>query len=159
MFEIVDYKKTFVGNHSYKVFFPEFLAIIKAWGTKNVNKFMRGIYSEHVFIPTERAMDLAEALYVFLRAYLFLAHASIKKNKPFFPLFPKLHAVHEVCHQMMWEGKQASYVFNPAATSCSVDEDFLGRVAALTRCVSPRLMIQRTLQRYLCHIQMAWARK
>lgn len=148
-----------MGNHSYKVFFPEFLAIIKAWGTKNVNKFMRGIYSEHVFIPTERAMDLAEALYVFLRAYLFLAHASMEKNKPFFPLFPKLHAVHEVCHQMMWEGKQASYVFNPAATSCSVDEDFLGRVAALTRCVSPRLMIQRTLQRYLCHIQMAWARK
>ncbi len=76
-----------------------------------------------------------------------------------FPLYPKLHWVHEVAHLMRRQARACDFAYNPASYSCSLDEDFIGRLAAITRCVSPRIIARRTLQRYLAHIQLAWARQ
>lgn len=137
---------------------PHLFFQTKALGTKKVNQFMRGIYANDTFMHRETAKPLTESLYFFIRAYCWEANEAFQRGVAQFPLFPKLHAVHEIAHEMQRQCAQCEYVFNPAATSCSTDEDFVGRTAALSRCVSPRLIAVRTLQRYLVHIQILWAR-
>lgn len=134
------------------------MACHEAYGTEKMNFFMRGIYKEDVFIPRERALDLSKSLYAFVHAYLWEASKAYQLRVASFPLFPKLHAVHEIGHALKVQATRCPYAMNPAVHSCSMDEDFIGRCAAITRCVSPKLIAKRTIQRYLCHIQIAWAR-
>ncbi|CAK9075764.1 unnamed protein product [Durusdinium trenchii] len=129
-----------------------------AAGTMRANEFMRGIYSHDVLIPRDSAMYLSNCLQDFFKAYLFQAAAAYNLGLAYFGLFPKLHAVHELSFHLKKDAQRAGYVMNPAVFSCSMDEDFIGRCAAVSRCVSPRIMSKRTLERYLCHIQCAWAR-
>ena len=118
---------------------------------------MRGIYASDVFIEKNTAKRLSEGAREFIRAYIFLASRSYEWGQFMFPLFPKLHALHEIVFLMNRQAKNANYAFNCAANSCSMDEDFIGRTAAVCRSVSPRLVPLRTIQRYLCHIHMAWS--
>lgn len=89
---------------------------------------------------------------------MYQAHHACSKGLKHFPLLPKLHFLHEVAFEMKRQAGIASYTFNPAVHSCALDEDAIGRAAAVTRCVSPKLISLRTLQRYLAYIQIAWAR-
>lgn len=135
------------------------IRLSKAAGFKGVNAFMRGIYESDVFIPSAVALSLSNSLYLFLKVYMWQAAKAYDLGEPSFPLYPKLHWVHEVAHLMRRQGRMCDFAFNPASYSCSLDEDFIGRLATITRCVSPRLNAKRTLQRYLAHIQLAWARR
>lgn len=117
---------------------------------------MRGIYQEDIFIQSSKALELSKALSTFIRAYFWEAHVAFEKDQPYFPSYPKIHMLQHLAHMMAREARLASHAFNPAATSCSLDEDFIGRIAALTRTISPRLIPLRTIQRYLCQIQLAW---
>lgn len=123
-----------------------------------MNRFMRGIYEGEVFLPSCTARSLSDSLYQFLHAYCYLASVSFQKGIPAWPMFPKLHAVHEIAFEMRRSSGVSEFVLNVAAHSCAMDEDMVGRVAALSRCVSPRAIAVRTLQRYLVHIQTLWAR-
>lgn len=134
----------------------------EAYATERVNFFCRGIYQHDVFVPSHDAKALGDSLYIFIKAYLFQANAAFHNSMAAFPLVPKLHAVHQIAHQMRWEARRFPYAMNPATVSCSMDEDFVGRCAALSRCVSPmtaKTISKRTLQRYLSHLQILWARR
>ena len=130
----------------------------EASGTKHLNKFMRGIYGGDVFLPCSTAITLVDSLDHFLKAYAYLACKAFDMGVPAFPMFPKLHAVHEISFEMRRQCQAAPYVFNVAAMACPVDEDFVGRCAAISRKVSPRLIAKRFLERYCAHIQILWAR-
>ena len=117
---------------------------------------MRGIYSNDVFIDRSEGLELSNALYAFIKAYAFEAHASYNKGVSAFATYPKIHFLHEVAHTMKWECHKCGICIKPATFSCSIDEDFIGRTAAITRCVAARIMAKRTLQRYLCLFQCAW---
>ena len=134
------------------------LTSCKAAGTKKLNYFMRGLYSNDVYMPSAIAKDLSCALYDFVKAYMFEASAAYQVGSSYFGLFPKLHSLHEIAHELLRQSKIADYAINPAAHSCSMDEDFIGRCAAVSRTVSPRIIAKRTIQRYLAHIQVAWSR-
>lgn len=130
----------------------------EAFGTRKINDFMRGIYQNDFFIESATATALANDLRSFIRAYLWLAQYSYSKGVPSFPLLPKLHFLQEVAFTLARQARLAKFAINPAAHCCSMDEDFIGRTAAVSRCVSPKLMCRRTLERWLCHLQMAWSR-
>ena len=119
---------------------------------------MRGIYQNDFFIESATATALANDLRSFIRAYLWLAQYSYSQGIPSFPLLPKLHFLQEVSFTLARQARVAKFAINPAAHCCSMDEDFIGRTAAVSRCVSPKLMCRRTLERWLCHLQMAWSR-
>ena len=131
---------------------------LEAFGTTRLNEFMRGIYSNDVLMPSETGLRLSEALKDFIKSFMYQAFAAYQKGLNFFPMHPKLHAIHEVQNELNRQARRAAYCLNPACHSCSLDEDFIGRCAVISRCVSPRLAAKRTLERYLCHIQLAWAR-
>ena len=132
--------------------------VVEAYGTMQANAFMRGIYSNDVFIPKATAAPLVHSLHQFLKAYLYQAHHSYEASVAAFALVPKLHALHQIWHEMQRQLRTCEHVHNPASLSCPIDEDFIGRFACLSRSVSPRAIIQRTIQRYVCHIYIAWAR-
>ena len=58
----------------------------------------------------------------------------------------KIHAAH------------SSHLLNILCESCSVDEDFVGRLAFIARHVSPRLVSQRSIERYLVQAYLAWTK-
>ena len=114
----------------------------EAFGTEKINAFMRRIYSHDAFVS----------------AYLHGAYSALVAGVQAYPLFPKLHALHEVAYKMRRQAKACGHAMNPAMMSCAVDEDFIGRFAAISRSVSPKLIAKRAIERYLAHIQIAWAR-
>ena len=130
----------------------------KAKGTQQINRFMRGIYQHDVFIRAREALELSDSLYVFIKAYSYQASACFENEFAAFGMYPKLHALDEIRHCMRWQATKAGFSINPCIYACAMDEDFIGRQAYVTRCVSPRLLSLRTLQRYLVHIQIAWSR-
>ena len=135
-----------------------FLFPDKAAGTKQINVFMRGIYSNDVLMESSVGSQLATALRDFIRAYLWQAWKASELGLQYFGLYPKLHSLHEIAYGLRRQARISPWVFNPAACSCSLDEDFIGRVAVISRQVSPRLIPMRTIQRYLAHINIAWSR-
>ena len=68
---------------------------------------------------------------------------SREKGQMKFPLIPKIHPLEEILFLI------SQWVLNPMVESCSLDEDFIGHAAYITRHVSPRLMALRTFNRYL----------
>ena len=72
----------------------------KAHGTERLIFFMRGIYGNDVFIESNVAAELSAALLEFIRAYSYQAYAAYQLDLSFFPMFPKLHAIHEIQHEM-----------------------------------------------------------
>ena len=130
----------------------------KAAGTERVNFFMREVYGNDALVPSETGRVMATALQDFVRAYMFEAHTAYGLGLSHFPLHPKLHALHHIAHEIFREAEISDYVLNPGVFACPMDEDFIGRTATISRCISPRIISKRTLERYLCHIQLAWAR-
>lgn len=87
-----------------------------------------------------------------------LARKSYDLHDQKFALIPKIHAMHEVQFEMVRQCEISRWVWNPISETCSVDEDLIGRVAKLTRKVSPKLIGKRALARYLAQINIVWAR-
>lgn len=131
----------------------------QAYGTMKCNQFMRGIYQHDVWIPARDALHLSSCLEAFVKTYMFMAHLSYNTHEESkYALLPKLHALHHVAWLLKRQASSCEYALNPATETCSLDEDFVGRAAVITRSVSPRLMAKRTIQRYLAQIQVAWSR-
>ena len=72
-------------------------------------------------------------------------------------MLPKLHAVEEIVKQLEYHTQISFWAYNLLVESCSVDEDFIGRCAFLSRSVSPRATCIRSLQRYLVQILQVWS--
>ena len=130
-----------------------------AAAARAVNVFMKGLYSNDLWIPSTKAKEIARAGKYFVSAYMYSAFLSSKVGEPKFPLRPKLHMVHEASIWLEIQSQTSSHCLNCLAESCSIDEDFVGRVAYITRHVSPRLMSIRSVERYLSQIQLAWTER
>ena len=74
------------------------------------------------------------------------------------PLAPKCHMFDHVVYKMKEQSQRAECVENPIIYSTASDEDFIGRFCYLTRCVSPRQRILRSLQQYLTQVYLFWVR-
>ena len=89
---------------------------------------------------------------------IFYWHMSYELGENKFGLIPKVHALHEVAMEMFRQCDVSEWVLNPIAETCSIDEDMIGRVAVLSRSVSPKIIARRSLARYLAQINIVWAR-
>ncbi len=117
---------------------------------------MHLLYHGDVWLPRDVALECVKCGQHFRAAYGFLAAKSHEKKQVKFCLAPKMHAFEEIIFLMEHQAKKSSWVYNPIVESCSLDEDFVGHAAFITRHVSPRLMALRTFDRYLTQILLAW---
>ena len=125
-------------------------------GVQALNRLMHLLYNCDVWIPREMALECVRCGNHFHSSYRFLAARSREKGQMKFPLIPKIHPLEEILFLMEHQAKFSQWVLNPMVESCSLDEDFIGHAAYITRHVSPRLMALRTFNRYLTQIMLAW---
>ena len=84
-----------------------------------------------------------------LRCYSFCAKKAKEKQKRLFCMRPKFHALAHTVWELKGSHERAQpFTLNPCIFNCEQNEDFIGRISRITRHVSPRLPIRRTLQRY-----------
>ena len=130
----------------------------KAFGCKKMNHVMNLLYSGDVWLTHEYAGAVAHGLLQVVRVYLQQAYWAYEANQSMFSCIPKVHAIHEIAEEVFRQMRCSSWILSPIVETCSLDEDFVGRTAILTRRVSPRLISQRALQRYLAQIYIMWGR-
>ena len=130
----------------------------EAHGNKEINDFFRSLYKSDLWLEKTYTQSMAAKLLQFIRVYVHLAWKSFEKFENKFALVPKVHALHEVQEEMVRQAAVSQWVLNPICETCSVDEDLIGRVAILTRRVSPKIIGKRALARYLAQINIVWAR-
>ena len=139
-------------------FFLMYPSTCKASSVRAVNYFMSSLYKSNALICRDSVASVIAAGRHFLRGYARLAFLAHRQKVARFALVPKCHMFFHVVHRMHQETQISEFILNPIVFSTACDEDFIGRYCALTRAVSPRQRILRSMQRYLSAVFLFWVR-
>lgn len=130
------------------------LSQIEASATAAMNRFMAALHHAGIWLPKNKAMELVQDGRHFVYVYVYMAHKSLGQGKLLYPLLPKLHMLQHLMEELEWQSSRAQWVWNILADACYMEEDFVGRLSYLTRCVSPRAQALRAIQRYLVQLNI-----
>ena len=146
------YKQTLADCNSE---LDEVLTSIYA-GLVAINKFMRLVYTQPLWVKPEVSHEMAMQGMTFLRSFNSAAAHALAVGRPRFKFMPKFHLMAHVFHSIQWCARKGVLALNILAHSCQMDEDFIGRVAGQSRNVSIRTVHDRTVQRYLLNLALRW---
>ena len=127
-----------------------------ASGTRAMNAMMKAFYEQDLWLDTSSKNMILNAGHHYLQATSKLAVLNYRLRKNFFPVTPKHHMLYHVIKTISRQGDICSFAFNPLSEFCALDEDFVGRVANISRAVSPRLTCLRVVERYLLFCRGMW---
>ena len=130
----------------------------EATTARALNYFMRKLYASGLFVEGELCGYIIEACGHFLKGYSWLACKCHSMGLSRFPAMPKSHMLFHVRAIMRQQFNAYGFFENPIAASCSCDEDMIGKVCYLTRCVAPRQRIKRCIERYLTQVLLVLRR-
>ena len=116
---------------------------------KQMDRFLHGVYSWELWIPSDEAKQIAVSGANFLKLHGKAAQVAHSQGQLFFLLMPNYHRIDHLVWDMETQAATSPYVLNPLYCATQSDEDYIGRPSRLSRRVSPRLTIQRTLERSL----------
>lgn len=112
-------------------------------------QFFRILHNQGLWLSRQNAHLLAQHCYDFVSSYSMLARVCHAHSLRRFMLEPSLHYFHhyaiDIIHRLDAGDK---YLLSPNADNCESDEDFVGRLARLSRCCHAATTTQRCLQRY-----------
>lgn len=114
-----------------------------------IDSFFSKLYKEGVWVHGAKAREIARHGFEFLRLNGRVAYKAFQNGRALFPFMPNLHRIHEIVFLMEDQVQKANVAINPLVWSCQMAEDFIGRPSRLSRRVSCRLAVTRTLQRSL----------
>lgn len=114
-----------------------------------IDELLHGVYSYEVWIPSEEAKPIIAAGFAFLKIMGVAVKTAYSRKVLYFKLMPNYHRIHHILFGMQTQALQGRHVLNPLVASTQQDEDYIGRCSRLSRRVSPRLTVQRTLERSL----------
>ena len=121
--------------------------------------FLGTMHSHDIYLPTSCASFFLKSGYRLLRGYSFLARKALEHDLKLFDIRPKLHMFHHIlCRVSRQVRANHAWVLSPAIHNNEANEDFIGRVSRLSRRVSPRLVSDRVLRRYLIGARLAFRR-
>ena len=122
--------------------------------------FVGVTHSHDLFLPRTCAEFKLRCGFQLLRGYAYLASRAIDDQKHLFSLRPKLHYFHHSLLEYRQQLRQGhSEVLNYGAIfNCEANEDWIGRVCRISRRISPRLLEQRTIERYLIAAKLIFKR-
>ncbi|CAE7891710.1 unnamed protein product [Symbiodinium microadriaticum] len=114
-----------------------------------VGIFMRELLRAPLWLSPQQAQRAGDASLHFLQCYAKLVKIFYQKNECKYNLVPKLHNLHHLSHSLLVSAAKGKEAINPLSYCCYQDEDFIGRVSRLSRRISPKLLVRRTVERYL----------
>ena len=131
---------------------PYLTSLLSAF--RSANSFLRVLYRSGLFLSLERCHEAAQAGLTFLKSYQELASMAFHvKDKTRFKITPKLHAlIHVIDHLCAGVETKRRWTWSPVAEMTQMDEDFVGRVSALTCSVSTRTVHMQSIRKYLTNV-------
>lgn len=123
---------------------------------KNMNEAFALLYRAGVWLPSTLALQISRLGLTAMRGYAKLADISLRLKEPRFPLYPKYHMMLHIFYFLEWRSAKAEFVENPLTDCCQIDESFIGIVARLSRRVSPKATVRRTVDLYLTSLWKHW---
>lgn len=118
-------------------------------GCQSALDFWHILHSNGVWLNKSVANRMATKCHEFCRAYYDLAVQCHTLKLRRFHLEPSLHYMHHFAVDTFERVALGDrYIMSPNCDNCECDEDFVGRIARLSRAVHPSSVTQRTLQRY-----------
>lgn len=127
-----------------------------ASGTRALNSMMRSFYEQDLWLDRQSKNLILTAGNHFLQATSQLAVLNYRLKKIFFPITPKHHMLYHVLKNISWQSDICQFAWNPLSEFCALDEDFIGRVAKVSREVNPRKTCLRVVERYLLFCRAMW---
>ena len=121
-------------------------------GTRALNAMMRSFYEQDLWLNRASKNLILNAGYHFLQAGSKLALVEFSAPEKFLSNHPQA-PYHVSCfenHRMAGRTSMPTHGI-PLSEFCALDEDFIGRIAKVSRNVSPRLACQRVVERYLLY--------
>ncbi|CAE7352853.1 unnamed protein product [Symbiodinium sp. CCMP2592] len=123
------------------------------------NQLMHMLYRHGLFVSRANGNVIVSTGYQFLNLYFTAAYEALQQRKTRFKLTPKYHALTEIIDYVRRElmvTPHASWVINPVTYSCQSDEDFVGKVSALSTAVARRSCHTQVLARYAIQLWQHW---
>ena len=117
--------------------------------------FVGIMHSHDLFLNPTCAAYMHSSGLTLLRGYVFLAHTAMSQSLRLFSLRPKLHYFAHTLWELQGQLESNDpHIMSPSIFNCESNEDLVGKIARLSRRVSPRMCSQRVLDRYqvLCHL-------
>ena len=108
-----------------------------------------------LWLERSQAGKIVECIELFCAVYGFLANFFMRERKCRFHMEPSLHLFYHIAMRLRETlDSGAEVVINPAAFMCEQSEDWVGRIARISRRVHARTCGHRTLQRYLVKLYL-----
>ena len=134
-------------------------------GAESVNKFLSLLYHSGLWLRPTVARNLIRYGMDFQTHYLECSQFAFNMKKTRFKLPPKFHALTHIVHDLLMQvgevgeenlKRDAPCILSPLSWCCQQDEDFVGRVAALSRTGVLRTAHERTMMLYLMNLSNHW---
>ena len=128
---------------------PYFELVLKA--ASSGVEFFHILHRSGVWLCRQQAKQMGLCAAGFTQAFSQLAQLCWQRTMPRYHLVPALHAYHHFwmdAKRFLDRRPPAPYFLNPATSNCEADEDFVGKIARLSRKVHARSASHRTLERY-----------
>lgn len=118
--------------------------------TEGLCNFIGITHSHPMWLPPSCVAFLHQEGLKALRGYAFCARVAATNKKRFFGLKPKYHYFAHMVFQLRdsLAANPEAEVLSPITYNCEGNEDFIGRVASISRAVNTRAATKRTMQRY-----------
>lgn len=120
---------------------------------KSANTFLSLLYGSGLFLELHVTRQAAQAGLDFLRSYTECAQLAYDRKRMRFKMNPKLHAMIHMTDVLVAAcASQRRRTYNLLAESTQLDEDFIGKVSALSRAVSTKVCHMETMSRYMVNV-------
>eukprot|EP00438_Fugacium_kawagutii_P024461 Skav208075 [mRNA] locus=scaffold1800:26782:28251:- [translate_table: standard] len=117
-----------------------------AEGAEGALEFFHLMHTSGIWLEPNAAARMAECCYKFCKAYVALAEGCHARQLCRFHMEPSLHGFF---HFYIDLRNRNTVTLNPACSSCEQDEDYIGKIARLARCVHGATTDIRVIDRLL----------
>lgn len=135
---------------------PADLVDLLRWTLQNIETYFRGINRQR-WIPRPKAMELVQACHDFTEGISTLRHWCKPRGWKLYTKTPKLHHQQEIGLWMVDQlARGTLMVMSPRTFATWRDEDYIGRVARMSRRCHSWTICIGTMRRALMHYKRKW---
>ena len=119
-----------------------------------IHQFMQIIFNASFFLTEMEGWQLISSGHAFLLDYVKLAREAFREGLCLFALKPVMHMFAHIVHTALEQFKTCpSGVINPAAEATFMSEDYIGKIARISRRVSPKKHGIKIMYRYMVAVE------
>ena len=121
--------------------------------------FFRILHQQNLWETRADSERLVQCVDLFCASYAFLAKKAMDLGLCRFHMEPSLHQFQHLGLRLklLLQNSSVERLLSPCSFLCESGEDFIGRVARISRRAPPRNLCMRTLQRYLIKVHQIWS--